>query len=114
MALTTRTSRSWMSRMMWVPLWVRPMPMCLSWPCTRRVTVPDLSTRSCRIGTSGGVEERPTYNRFSTPYSVPLKTLSIQLQYVDTDTGLQTGYAFIDLATDGTATITDRVDIGVP
>ena len=67
-----------------------------------------------QLGTSGGVEERPTYNRFSTPYSVPLKTLSIQLQYVDTDTGLQTGYAFIDLATDGTATITDRIDIGVP
>ena len=33
MALTTRTSRSWMSRMTWVPVWVRPMPMWWSWPC---------------------------------------------------------------------------------
>jgi hypothetical protein len=66
-----------------------------------------------QLGTSGGVEERPTYNRFSTPYSTPLKTLSIQLQYVDTDTGLQTGYASIDFSTDGTATITDRADIGL-
>jgi len=67
-----------------------------------------------QLGTSGGVEESPTFNRFSTPYSVPLKTLGLQLQYVDSDTGLQTGYASIDLATDGTATITDRTDIGLP
>ena len=45
---------------------------------------------------------------------MPLKTLSIQLQYVDSDTGLQTGYASIELATDGTASITDRTDIGAP
>ena len=67
-----------------------------------------------QLGTSGGVEENPTFNRFSTPFSVPLKTLSVQLQYVDTDTGLQTGYAAIDIATDGTATITDRTDLGLP
>lgn len=66
-----------------------------------------------QLGTSGGVEERPTYNRFSTPYSTPLKTLSVQLQYVDRVSGLQTGYASIDLDTDGTAVITDRTDIGL-
>jgi hypothetical protein len=45
---------------------------------------------------------------------VPLKTLSLQLQYVDASTGLQAGYVSVDIATDGTATISDRTDIGVP
>lgn len=67
-----------------------------------------------QLGTSGGVEETPTFNRFSTPFSVPLKTLSIQLQYVDTETGLQTGYAAVEVATDGDVTITDRADVGLP
>jgi hypothetical protein len=67
-----------------------------------------------QLGTSGGVEENPTFNRFSTPFSVPLKTVSIQLQYVDAESGLQTGYATIDIATDGTATIGDRIDLGLP
>src|SRR5215207_4018203 len=48
-ASTTRTLRSWTSRMTWVPAWVRPMPMWRSRPATRRVTVPDLSILSCRI-----------------------------------------------------------------
>jgi hypothetical protein len=42
-----------------------------------------------------------------------LKTVSIQLQYVNTESGLQTGYAAIDIATDGTVTITDRIDVGL-
>jgi hypothetical protein len=67
-----------------------------------------------QLGTSGGVEESPTFNRFSTPFSPPLKTLSVQLQYVDLESGLQTGYAAIDIATDGTATVTDREDLGLP
>jgi hypothetical protein len=67
-----------------------------------------------QLGTSGGVEENPTFNRFSTPFSAPLKTLSVQLQYLHLDTGLQTGYASIDIATDGTVTITDRIDLGLP
>lgn len=67
-----------------------------------------------QLGTAGGVEETPTFNRFSTPFSTPLKTLSVQLQYVDADTGLQTGLVPISIATDGTATIGDRVDIGLP
>ena len=58
--------------------------------------------RPDQLGTSGGVEENPTFNRFSTPFSVPLKAVSVQLQYVNTETGLQTGYATIDIATDGT------------
>ncbi len=66
-----------------------------------------------QLGTAGGVEEHPTYNRFSTPFSAPLKALSVQLQYIDTDTGLQTGYLDIDIATDGTATIGERTDLGI-
>lgn len=67
-----------------------------------------------QLGTSGGVEESPTFNRFSTPFSVPLKTVSVQLQYVDVDSGLQTGYADIGIATDGAVTVADRVDVGLP
>jgi hypothetical protein len=66
-----------------------------------------------QLGTSGGVEENPTFNRFSTPFSVPLKTVSLQLQYVSTETGLQTGYVSIDIATDGDVTISDRTDLGL-
>lgn len=67
-----------------------------------------------QLGTSGGVLETPTFNRFSTPFSVPLKTVSLQLQYVDAESGLQTGYAAVDVAVDGTVTIGDRVDVGLP
>jgi hypothetical protein len=45
---------------------------------------------------------------------VPLKTVSIQLQYVDIGTGLQTGYAGVDIAPDWTVTIGDRTDLGLP
>ena len=67
-----------------------------------------------QLGTSGGVEETPTFNRFSTPFSVPLKAITVQLQYVSTESGLQTGYASIEVATDGTVSIADRVDLGLP
>ncbi|MEI5675544.1 MULTISPECIES: metallophosphoesterase family protein [unclassified Nocardioides] len=67
-----------------------------------------------QLGTSGGVLEAPTFNRFSTPFSVPLKTVSLQLQYVDGESGLQTGYAPIDVSVDGTVTIGDRVEVGLP
>ena len=67
-----------------------------------------------QLGTAGGVEENPTINRFSTPFSTPLKAVSVQLQYVSTESGLQTGHASLDIATDGTVTITDRVDLGLP
>lgn len=67
-----------------------------------------------QLGTSGGVEENPTFNRFSTPFSAPLKTLSVQLQYVDMRSGLQTGYASLEVAPNGEVTISDRTDIGLP
>lgn len=66
-----------------------------------------------QLGTSGGVEENPTINRFSTPFSAPLKDVSIRLSYVDQETGLQTGYASVVVATDGEVTVEDRVDVGL-
>jgi len=67
-----------------------------------------------QLGTSGGVENRPTFNRFSTPNSAPLEPLAVRLEYVNRKTGLQTGYVDIDCATDGTCTISDRLDLGLP
>jgi hypothetical protein len=67
-----------------------------------------------QLGTAGGVDESPTFNRFSTPFSPPLKNLSLQLQYLRRDSGLQTGYASITFAIDGTVTISDRTDLGLP
>ncbi|MDF1601946.1 hypothetical protein [Nocardioides sp. YIM 152315] len=67
-----------------------------------------------QLGTAGGVEENPTFNRFSTPFSTPLKALSVQLQYVNVESGLQTGYLPISFATDGTATVGPRTEVGLP
>lgn len=67
-----------------------------------------------QLGTTGGVEENSTFNRFSTPVSVPLKPLAWRLQYVDADTGLQTGYATVICDVTGACTISGRTDVGVP
>jgi hypothetical protein len=67
-----------------------------------------------QLGTSGGVEESPTFNRFSTPFSAPLKDVSIHLAYVDEESGLQTGYASVVVDTSGQVTVVDRVDVGLP
>ena len=66
-----------------------------------------------QLGTAGGVENVPTFNRFSTPASPPLKPLMVRLQYVDTESGLQTGYATLTCDLDGTCSITDRVNVGL-
>jgi hypothetical protein len=67
-----------------------------------------------QLGTSGGVEEQPTYNRFSTPVSLPLKDLSVRLQYLDVGTGLQTGYATVVCGTSGRCRVSGRTDVGLP
>jgi len=66
-----------------------------------------------QLGTAGGVENQPSFNRFSTPTSPPLKQLMVRLQYVDTASGLQTGYATVACNLGGTCTISDRVDVGL-
>ncbi len=67
-----------------------------------------------QVGTSGGVEEEPTFNRFSTPYSPPLKPIELRLHYVDTDSGLVTGFVSVTLSLAGELTISPRTDVGVP
>ena len=67
-----------------------------------------------QLGTSGGAEERPTFNRFSTPMSVPLKPMSARLQYFDEETGLQTGFATVVCDVDGQCDVSGRTDVGLP
>ena len=67
-----------------------------------------------QLGTAGGVENHPTFNRFSTPASAPLKPLTVRLQYLDVESGLETGFATISCGLDGNCTISDRVDVGIP
>ena len=66
-----------------------------------------------QLGTSGGVENSPTFNRFSTPVSVPLKPLTVRLQYFNVDTGLQTGYVSVTCDPAANCAISDRVDVGL-
>ena len=67
-----------------------------------------------QLGTSGGVEEQPTFNRFSTPVSLPLKDLSFRLQYVDVDSGLQTGWATVVCTPAGRCRVSARTEVGLP
>ena len=67
-----------------------------------------------QLGTAGGVENAPTFSRFSTPFSAPLKPIMVRLQYVDVETGLQTGYATVLCDLQGQCSISDRVDVGLP
>ena len=67
-----------------------------------------------QLGTSGGVEEQPTFNRFSTPVSIPLKPLSMRLQDFDEETGLQTGFATAICDTEGRCELSERTDVGLP
>jgi len=67
-----------------------------------------------QLGTAGGVENSPTFSRFSTPFSAPLKTLMVRLQYVNPKTGLETGYATVECNLDASCTVSDRVDVGLP
>lgn len=67
-----------------------------------------------QLGTSGGVLERPTFNRFSTPTSAPLKPVAVRLQYVDRDSGLMTGYVTLTCSLEGECSLTPRTDVGLP
>lgn len=67
-----------------------------------------------QLGTTGGVEENATFNRFSTPISVPLKPIAWRLQYFDVASGLQTGYVTIRCGAEGACQISERTDVGLP
>lgn len=67
-----------------------------------------------QLGTAGGVENAPTFSRFSTPFSAPLKPVMVRLQYVDVKSGLQTGYVTVQCGVDAQCSISERVDVGLP
>jgi hypothetical protein len=67
-----------------------------------------------QLGTAGGVENAPTFSRFSTPVSAPLKPVMVRLQYVNVETGLQTGYVTVQCDLDASCTVSDRTDVGLP
>jgi hypothetical protein len=67
-----------------------------------------------QLGTAGGVENAPTFGRFSTPVSAPLKPVMVRLQYVDVESGLQTGFVTVECGLDAACTVSDRVDVGLP
>ena len=67
-----------------------------------------------QLGTAGGVENHPTFNRFSTPVSMPLKAISMRLQYVDTRSQLMTGYATVVCDVKGRCSVSRRTDVGLP
>jgi hypothetical protein len=67
-----------------------------------------------QLGTAGGVENAPTFSRFSTPVSAPLKPVMVRLQYVNKETGLQTGYVTVECDLNASCTVSDRVDVGLP
>jgi len=67
-----------------------------------------------QLGTAGGVENAPTFGRFSTPLSAPLKVLSVRLQYVDGESGLETGFVTVSCSLEANCTISERTDVGLP
>ncbi len=67
-----------------------------------------------QLGTTGGVEENPTFNRFSTPISPPLKPMAWRLQYFHVATGLQTGYVTISCDVEAECRISTRTEVGLP
>lgn len=64
------------------------------------------------LDTSGGAVDTPTIGHFSTPWSRPQQQASFPVVFLDEDTGLVTGYQLYGFATDGTVTISSRVDVG--
>ena len=67
-----------------------------------------------QLGTAGGVENTPTFSRFSTPLSAPLKVLSVRLQYMDAESGLETGFVTVSCSLEADCTISERTDVGLP
>ncbi len=64
------------------------------------------------LNTSGGAIATPTLGHFSTPWTKPQQEASFPVLYLDRQSGLVTGYQVYRFATDGTATVEPRVDVG--
>ena len=66
------------------------------------------------LDTSGGAIDSPTLNNFSTPWSRPQQEASFPVVFLDQQTGMVTGFQLYRFATDGSATVLPRVDVGPP
>jgi hypothetical protein len=66
------------------------------------------------LDTSGGAIDTPTINNFSTPWSKPQQSASFPVVFLDEETRLVTGYQVYRFATDGTAVVEPRVEVGAP
>jgi Calcineurin-like phosphoesterase len=64
------------------------------------------------LDTSGGAVDTPTIGHFSTPWTPPQQEASFPVVFLDEETGLVTGYQVYSFATDGTASVRPRVDVG--
>jgi predicted phosphodiesterase len=64
------------------------------------------------LDTSGGAIGSPTIGRFSTPWSRPMQEASFPVLFLDSSTGMVTGYQTYRFAVDGAVTVEPRVDVG--
>ncbi len=63
------------------------------------------------LNTSGGAIATPTVGDFSTPWTKPQQEASFPVLYLDSESGLVTGYQVYRFATDGTARVEPRVAV---
>jgi len=66
------------------------------------------------LNTSGGAIDTPTINHFSTPWSPPQQEATFPVVFLDTSSGLVTGYQLYRFDPDGAVTVEPRVDVGDP
>ena len=66
------------------------------------------------LNTSGGAVASPTIGHFSTPWTSPQQEASFPVLFLDEKSGLVTGYQMYRFATNGSAAVGARVDVGDP
>jgi hypothetical protein len=66
------------------------------------------------VDTSGGAIDAPTIGHFSTPWSRPQQEASFPVLFLDSSTGMVTGYQTYRFAVDGSVSVEPRVDVGSP
>jgi hypothetical protein len=71
-------------------------------------------TEVMELNTMGGAIGSPTINHFSTPNDAPGQTASFPIIYMNTETGLVTGYQMYTFEDGGKATISPFVSVGLP
>ena len=67
-----------------------------------------------QLGYGGWRGERTHVQPVLTPLSAPLKVLSVRLQYLDRESGLETGFVTVSCSLEADCTISERTDVGLP